>query len=87
MSKIAAKKAITDTVYSRIIYVIPMFFVPAICNLILTKAKVMPKQLGLTKVVLESMGVALGLYIAMPVNCALYPQMSKIDVNLLEPEI
>ncbi len=43
LSRIAAKQAITDTVYSRIIYVIPMFFVPALCNLTLTKAKVMPK--------------------------------------------
>ena len=73
VSKVAAKQAITDTVISRIVYVLPMFFVPALCNLALTKARLMPKQLGVTKVILESLGVALGLYIAMPVNCALFP--------------
>ena len=53
---------------------VPMFFVPALCNLALTKANVMPKKLGPARIILESMGVALGLYIAMPVNCALFPQ-------------
>ena len=87
VSKVAAKQAITDTVISRIVYVVPMFFVPALCNLALTKARLMPKQLGVTKVILESLGVALGLYIAMPVNCALFPQFSTIEVSKLEPEI
>ena len=64
-----------------------MFFVPAIWNLTLTKAKLMPKSLGVTKVLLESLGVALGLYIAMPINCALFPQISRIAVSDLEPEI
>ena len=74
VSKIAAKTAITKTVYSRIAYVFPMFFVPAFWNLCLSKANLMPKQLGFTRVVLECIGVATGLYIAMPVNCALFPQ-------------
>ena len=73
ISKIAARTAINNTVLSRIAYVCPMFFVPALWNLALTSAKVMPKQLGVGRVVLESLGVAIGLYIAMPVNCALFP--------------
>ena len=35
----------------------------------------------------EVFGVALGLGIAMPVNCALYPQVGEISVDKLEPEI
>jgi hypothetical protein len=35
----------------------------------------------------EVFGVALGLAIAMPVNCALYPQLGEISVDKLEPEI
>lgn len=58
-----------------------MFFLPAIWNFALTKAKLMPARMGFTRVMLESLGVALGLYIAMPVNCALFPQFSKIAVN------
>ena len=64
-----------------------MFFVPAYWNYALTKAKLMPTKMGPTRVLLEAMGVALGLYIAMPVNCALFPQFSKIAVSQLEPEI
>ena len=74
VSKIAAKTAITNTVWSRIAYVIPMFFVPAFGNIALTKAKLMPKNMGVTRILLESMCVAVGLYIAMPVNCALFAQ-------------
>ena len=87
MSKIAAKSAITNTVFSRIVYVVPMFFVPALGNIALTKLGVMPKQMGLTRIVLESIVVGLGLYIAMPVNCALFPQHSKIKLADCESEI
>mgnify|MGYP000928611569 CR=1 FL=1 len=47
----------------------------------------MPKTMGVTRAVLELLGVGLGLYIGMPVNCALFPQMSQIAVAELEPEI
>ena len=87
LSKVAAQQAIKNTVASRVIYCVPMFFLPAIWNFALTKAKLMPARMGFTRVMLESLGVALGLYIAMPVNCALFPQFSKIAVNQLEPEI
>lgn len=87
VSKLAAKQAITDTVISRIVYVVPMFLVPALCTLALTKAKLMPKRLGPTKILLEAIGNAAGLYLAMTVNCALFPQMSKIDIAHLELEI
>jgi len=72
-SKVAAADGINKTMLSRVTYTIPIFFLPALWNMALTKARLMPKQLGVTKVVLESLGVALGLYIAMPVNCALFP--------------
>ena len=73
MSKNAAKTAITTTALSRAVYAFPMFFIPALCNIALTKANLLPKKMGPTRVILECMGVGLGLYIAMPVNCALYP--------------
>ena len=73
MSKLAAKTAITNTALSRVCYVFPMFFIPALWNIAFTKANLMPKNMGLARVILECLGVGLGLYIAMPVNCALYP--------------
>ena len=58
----------------RVTYCIPIFFVPAGLNTLLTMAKLMPKTMGVSRVLVECSCVALGLYIAMPVNCALYPQ-------------
>ena len=72
-SKVAAEAGIYKTIMSRFTYCLPIFFTPALWNMALSKAKVMPKQLGVGRVVLESLGVAIGLYIAMPVNCALFP--------------
>ena len=58
----------------RVTYCIPIFFVPAGLNTLLTMAKLMPKTMGVSRVLVECSCVGLGLYIAMPVNCALYPQ-------------
>ena len=58
---------------SRFIYCLPTFFIPAAINTLLSKAKLMPKTMGLSRVILESASVGVGLYIAMPVNCALFP--------------
>ena len=55
--------------------------------MLLTKAKLMPKNMGVTRILLECTCVAVGLSIAMPVNCALFAQMSKIKVVDCEPEI
>ena len=87
LSRVAAKEAINKTLISRIVYVVPMFVVPAAWNCLLQKSKLMPRRTGVTRILLESLGVAAGLYVSMPINCALYPQMSKIAVKDLEPEI
>ena len=68
-------------------YCLPIFFIPAGLNMLLTKAKLMPKNMGVTRILLECTCVAVGLSIAMPVNCALFAQMSKIKVVDCEPEI
>ena len=47
----------------------------------------MPKPRSPLGNFVEVCGVALGLAIAMPVNCALYPQQGEISVDALEPEI
>ena len=72
---------------SRVIWAIPIFFTPAIWNMTLEKMRLMPKQRSPLGNFVKVCGVALGLSIAMPLNCALYPQMGEISVNSLEPEI
>ena len=74
VSKVAAKEAISNTVLSRVAYVVPMFYIPALFNLAFTKAGLMPKKMGAARIILETLGVATGLMIAMPVNCALFNQ-------------
>ena len=49
--------------------------------------RMMPKPRSPLGNFVEVCGVALGLGIAMPVNCALYPQVGEISVDSLEPEI
>ena len=86
-SQAAAASGIYKTMLSRMTYCLPIFFIPAGLNTLLTKAKLMPKNMGVSRILLESMCVAMGLYIAMPVNCALFPQQSRIKVADCEPEI
>ena len=86
-SKVAARDAIKSTMFSRLVYCLPIFFTPAVWNLALNKLKLMPKSKTPLRIMVEVCGVALGLGIAMPINCALYPQKSEISISKLEPEI
>jgi len=72
LSKAAATSGIYKTMMSRVVYCLPIFFVPAGFNTILTKMHLMPKTMGLTRVIMECACVAVGLSIAMPLNCALF---------------
>ena len=72
-SKVAAREAITKTMLSRASYCVPIFFFPAVWNLAIQKLGKAPKPRTLMGNCVEVIGVALGLAIAMPVNCALYP--------------
>jgi len=73
MSKVAAKEAITNTLLSRMCYIVPIFYVNFFWGLGLKKMNLFPRHGTLPWLLVEVSGVALGLYIAMPLNCALYP--------------
>ena len=73
MSKVAAEEGINKTMICRCTYTIPIFFLPAGWSLLLQKARIMPATMTPFRVALEVLGVAMGLYIAMPINCALFP--------------
>ena len=72
-SKIAAYEGVKSTIISRSAYLIPVFFVPALWNMALKKMSLMPKARTPLGNVVEATGVAIGLWLAMPLNCALYP--------------
>ena len=86
-SKVASSAAIWSTIWSRTAYLAVIFFTPALWNLSLKAMSVMPKPRTPLGNAVEVCGVALGLWIAMPLNCAFYPQFRDIDVSSLEPEI
>lgn len=60
----------------RCTYTIPIFFLPAAWNLLLSSAKLIPARMGPARIAIDCLGITIGLYIAMPINCALFPQMS-----------
>lgn len=73
LSKVAAASGINKTMICRCTYTLPIFFIPAAWSTLLTKLSIMPKRLNLGKVLLETLGVTIGLLVAMPLNCALFP--------------
>ena len=87
MSKVAAQEAILNTCKSRMSFIVPIFFVPFFYNMALKSVRLLPKAHTPLAVAVEAGGIALGLYLAMPLNCALYPQNSTIDISRLEPEL
>lgn len=87
LSKVAATAGVYKTMTCRCTYTIPIFFIPAAWNTVLTSMRIMPKKMNFTRVMLEVLGVSLGLYVAMPLNCAMFPQNERIAVSELEPEI
>ena len=68
-------------------YTFPMFFVPVAFNGLLSKVNLLPRSGNPMRIFTEILGVGTGLYIAMGVNCSIYPQFVGIDVSKLEPEI
>ena len=86
-SKIAAHEAVKSTIISRTIYNSPVFIAPALWNMALKKMNLMPKPKTPLGMLVEGTGVAIGLWLAMPTNCAFYPQFRDIEVSTLEPEI
>ena len=87
MSQEAAHEGIFSCIKSRAAFNIPIFFAPFFWNQAFRSLNLMPKSKTPAGLLVEFGGVAFGLYLAMPINCALYPQTMKIDVNRLEPAI
>jgi hypothetical protein len=87
MSQVAAKDAIVKACIARFMYTFPMFFVPVAFNALLSKVNLLPRTGSKVRILTEIIGVGTGLYIAMGVNCSIYPQFVAIDVSKLEPDI
>jgi len=84
MSQVAAKEAITKACIARFCYTFPMFFTPVLFNAALSKVNLLPKTGSKMRILTEVVGVGSGLYLAMGLNCSIYPQFVSIDVSKLE---
>ena len=85
-SKAAAEQAVRQTITTRWIYLCPIFFTSPIMESLLQSLKLMPTRNPL-KMLVDLSIVGLGLAIAIPVCCSVYPQMSSIEVCNVEEEL
>lgn len=85
-SKIAASNAIWSSIYSRWIYLIPIFFSNPILEALARKMKIMPKG-GVLKFIADLTFCGIGLATAIPILCAVSEQYPKLSVDLLEEDI
>lgn len=85
-SKVAAKKAITQTAISRVFLPLPVLFFPAVGQFLLTKVGAWPtKRLYLAKVFELSL-CAIALTFALPMSVALFQQRGMVTSEEIEEE-
>ena len=80
-STVASSAAVWSTIWSRTAYLVPIFFTPVLWNFALKKLNLLPKPKTPLAAGVEVCGVALGLWVAMPLNCSIYPQFRNIQVS------
>jgi len=87
LSKVCAKEAIMKSAASRFMYTMPIFCVPMAFNSMLNSVNLLPKTGHPIRMFTEVIGLSIGLWIAMPMNCAFFTQYSPISIDKLEPEL
>ena len=86
VSKVAAKMGVMQSIYSRFIYCLPIFFTSPILESLFGAVGLMPKQGPLRSIM--SLGfIGTGLWIAMPVCAGFYRNYERIAREDLEEDI
>lgn len=85
-SKIAARHAIMETAFTRIILPMPIFVLPPIIMSYLERLQFLRSNRRLMLPIHSAVCLAT-FALSLPVAISLFPQMSQIEVSLLEPEI
>ena len=85
-SKVAAKKAITQTALSRLFLPLPVLFFPAVGQFLLTKLRIWPRNLMISKF-LELSLCAISLGFALPMSVALFQQRGVITRDQIEDSL
>jgi sideroflexin-5 len=82
-SKVAAKKAITQTAISRVFLPLPVLFFPALGQFLLTKLRIWPRNIIISKF-FELVLCAISLGVALPMSLAIFQQRGMITRDEIE---
>lgn len=85
-SRIAAKHAIMETAFTRVVLPMPIFVLPPIIMSYLERLQFLQKNRRLL-LPIHSAVCLVTFALSLPVAISLFPQMSQIEVSRLEPEI
>ncbi|XP_065814990.1 sideroflexin-5b isoform X2 [Labrus bergylta] len=85
-SKIAARHAITETAFTRVVLPMPIFVLPPIIMSYLERLRFLQCNRRLL-LPIHSVVCLVTFGLSLPVAISLFPQMSQIEVSCLEPEI
>uniref|UniRef100_A0A3P8S132 Sideroflexin 5b n=1 Tax=Amphiprion percula TaxID=161767 RepID=A0A3P8S132_AMPPE len=85
-SKIAARHAIMETAFTRVVLPMPIFVLPPIIMSYLERLRFLQSNRRLL-LPIHSFVCLLTFGLSLPVAISLFPQMSQIEVSRLEPEI
>ncbi|XP_070818743.1 sideroflexin-5b [Chaetodon trifascialis] len=85
-SKIAARHAITETAFTRVVLPMPIFVLPPIIMSYLERLRFLQSNRRLL-LPIHSFVCLVTFGLSLPVAISLFPQMSQIEVSRLEPEI
>lgn len=85
-SKIAARHAIMETAFTRVVLPMPIFVLPPIIMSYLERLRFLQSNRKLL-LPIHSFVCLVTFGLSLPVAISLFPQMSQIDVSRLEPEI
>ncbi|KAE8285672.1 Sideroflexin-5 [Larimichthys crocea] len=85
-SKIAARHAIMETAFTRVVLPMPIFVLPPIIMSYLERLRFLQRNRRLL-LPIHSFVCLVTFGLSLPVAISLFPQMSQIEVSCLEPEI
>uniref|UniRef100_A0A3Q2Q7L9 Sideroflexin 5b n=1 Tax=Fundulus heteroclitus TaxID=8078 RepID=A0A3Q2Q7L9_FUNHE len=85
-SKIAARHAIMETAFTRVVLPMPIFVLPPIIMSYLERLRFLQRNRRLL-LPIHSVVCLVTFGLSLPVAISLFPQMSQIEVSRLEPEI
>uniref|UniRef100_A0A7N8XQI9 Sideroflexin 5b n=1 Tax=Mastacembelus armatus TaxID=205130 RepID=A0A7N8XQI9_9TELE len=85
-SKIAARHAIMETAFTRVVLPMPIFVLPPIIMSYLERLRFLQRNRRLL-LPIHSIVCLITFGLSLPVAISLFPQMSQIEVSRLEPEV